>query len=185
MIENLKIEFNRNVFKPTGTSELLISSIKKKLKLKGDVLDLGAGSGYIGLKLLRLFERRFNLYASDVNAKSVEFIKKNAKLNKLKVNAKTGSLLKVWKKKKFNFIINDISGISEDVAKISPWFKNVSCKSGKDGTKLTIKVIKDSKNFLKKKGILCFPVISFANEKKIVNFTKKKFKNLKIIGLNE
>ena len=61
----------------------------------------------------------------------------------------------------------------------------MSCKSGKDGTKLTIKVIKDSKNFLKKKGILCFPVISFANEKKIVNFTKKKFKNLKIIGLNE
>ena len=93
--------------------------------------------------------------------------------------------LKFGKKKKFNFIINDISGISEDVAKISPWFKNVSCKSGKDGTKLTIKVIKDSKIFLKKKGILCFPVISFANEKKIINFTKKKFKNLKIIGLNE
>tara|TARA_B100000989_G_scaffold298801_1_gene289959 strand:- start:1182 stop:1868 length:687 start_codon:yes stop_codon:yes gene_type:complete len=185
MIENLKIEFNHNVFKPTGTSELLISSIKKNLKLEGDVLDLGAGSGYIGLKLLRLFEGRFNLYASDVDAKSVKFIKKNAQLNKLKVNAKTGSLLKVWKKKKFNFIINDISGISEDVAKISPWFKNVSCKSGKDGTKLTIKVIKDSKSFLKNKGILCFPVISFANEKKIVNFTKKKFKRLKMIGLNE
>ena len=107
---------------------------------------MGAGSGYIGLKLLRLFEGGFNLYASDVDAKSVEFIKKNAQLNKLKVNAKTGSLLKVWEKK-FNFIINDISGISEDIAKISPWFKNVSCKSGKDGTKLTIKVIKTQKTF--------------------------------------
>ena len=59
---------------------------------------MGAGSGYIGLTLLRLFEGGFNLYASDVDAKSVEFIKKNAQLNKLKVNAKTGSLLKVWKK---------------------------------------------------------------------------------------
>ena len=59
-------------------------------------------------------------------------------------------------KKKFNFIINDISGISEDVAKISPWFKNVSCKSGKDGTKLTIKVIKDSKKLFKKKRYTLF-----------------------------
>ena len=50
--------------------------------------------------------------------KSVEFIKKNAQLNKLKVNAKTEVCLK-FGKKKFNFIINDISGISEDVANIT------------------------------------------------------------------
>ena len=49
---------------------------------------------------------------------------------------------------------------------------------------LQLKLSKTQKLF-KKKGILCFPVISFANEKKIVNFTKKKFKRLKIIGLNE
>ena len=185
MKENLKINFSRRVFKPTGTSELLISSIKKNLRLRGEVLDLGAGSGYIGLKLLRLFKSRFNLSASDIDKKSVEFIKKNARLNNLNVNAKTGSLLKIWKKKKFDFIINDISGVSEDIAKISPWFKNVSCKSGRDGTKLTTKVIKKSKKFLKKKGILCFPIISFANEKKIINLTKKNFKKLKVIGFNE
>ncbi len=100
MKENLKINFSRKVFKPTGTSELLISSIKKNLRLRGEVLDLGAGSGYIGLKLLRLFKSRFNLSASDIDKKSVEFIKKNARLNNLNVNAKTGSLLKIWKKKK-------------------------------------------------------------------------------------
>ncbi len=37
---------------------------------------------------------------------------------------------------------------AEEVAKISPWFKDVSCKSGKDGTKLTMKIIKESKKFL-------------------------------------
>ena len=183
----IKRNFNQiqNIFKPTGTSDLLINSIKKRLKLRGDVLDLGAGSGYIGIKLLKLFNNKFNLNASDIDKKSVEFIDKIARKNKLNINTKTGSLLKIWKNKKFDFIINDISGISEEIAKLSPWFKNVSCKSGKDGTKLTLKVINDSKNFLKKKGILCFPVISFANEKKIIKFTKKNFKNVKRIGFNE
>ena len=39
MIENLKIKFNHNVFKPTGTSELLISSIKKNEKITPKIID--------------------------------------------------------------------------------------------------------------------------------------------------
>ncbi len=183
--KSLLIKYKKNTFVPTGTSDLLVESVNKKLKLKGDVLDLGAGSGYVGLKLLNLFKDEFNLFASDIGKSSVQTIKSNALINKKKIIAKIGSLFKPWKNHKFNFIINDVSGISEDIAKISPWFKNVSCKSGKDGTKLTIQIIKKSKKFLDKKGIICFPILSFANENKILENAKKQFKYVKKIGHKE
>ena len=183
--KNLVIKYKKNTFIPTGTSDLIIESVIKNLKIKGKVLDLGAGSGYVGLKLLNVFKDKFNLFASDIEKSSIQIIKYNAKINKKKIIVKTGSLFKPWKNYKFNFIINDVSGISEDVAKISPWFKNVSCKSGKDGTKLTVKIIKESKKFLDKKGIICFPILSFANENKVLESAKKQFKHVKKIGYKE
>ena len=183
--KKLLIKHKKNTFISTGTSDLLIESIKKKLKLKGKVLDLGAGSGYVGLKLLDLFKDKFNLFASDIGKSSAQIIKSNAKINKKNIIVKTGSLFKPWKNYKFDFIINDVSGISEDVAKISPWFKNVSCKSGKDGTKLTVQIIKESKKLLNKKGIICFPILSFAYENKVLDIAKKQFKYVKKIGYKE
>ena len=183
--KSLIIKYKKNTFIPTGTSDLLVESVKKRLKIKGKVLDLGAGSGYVGLKLLNLFNDKFNLFASDIGKSSTQIIKSNAKINKKKIIIKTGSLFKPWKNYKFDFIINDVSGISEDVARVSPWFKNVSCKSGKDGTKLTIKIIKESKNFLNKKGVICFPILSFANENKILESVKKQFRYVKKIGYKE
>jgi methylase of polypeptide subunit release factors len=180
--KNLLIKYKKKIFIPTGTSDLLIESVKKNLKIKGEVLDLGAGSGYVGLKLLSLFKDKFELFSSDIGKYTAKIIKLNAKINSKKVTVKTGSLFKPWKGYKFDFIVNDVSGISEDVAKISPWFKSVSCKSGKDGTKLTLKILKESKKFLKKKGVICFPVLSFAKEDKILENAKKQFKNVKKIG---
>ena len=183
--KNLIINYKKNTFVPTGTSDLLVETIKKKLKIKGDVLDLGAGSGYVGIKLLSLFKDKFNLFASDIGRTATQIIKSNAKINKKDIIVRTGSLFKPWKNYKFDFILNDVSGISEDVAKISPWFKDVSCKSGKDGTKLTIQIIKESKNFLSKKGVICFPILSFANENKVLENVKKNFKYVKKIGYKE
>lgn len=183
--KNLVINLKKNTFIPTGTSDLIIESVKKKLKIKGNVLDLGAGSGYVGIKLLNLFKDKFNLFASDIEKAVTKIIKSNAKINKKDIIVKTGSLFKPWKNYKFDFIINDVSGISEDVAKISPWFKDVSCKSGKDGTKLTTQIIKDSKNFLRKGGVICFPVLSLANEDRVLETAKKQFKYVRKIGYKE
>lgn len=183
--KKLLFKCKKNIFIPTGTSDLLIKSIESNLKIKGKVLDLGAGSGYVGLNLLNLFKDKFELFASDIGKSSSKLIKSNAKINKKKIIVKTGSLFKPWKFYKFNYIINDVSGIAEDVAQISPWFKNVSCNSGIDGTKLTVKIIEDANNFLYKSGVICFPVLSFSNEKKVLRITKKKFRYVKKIGYKE
>ena len=184
MQKNHIIKLNNRVFRPTDTSNLLLSSLTNQ-KLKGKILDLGCGSGYIAINLLNLKNPKIKMYASDISDEACKLTEKNASLNGLKINVKKGSLYQPWKDYKFNFIINDVSGISEDVANISPWFKNVSCKSGKDGTKLTVQIIKESKNFLNKKGIICFPVLSFAKENKILESAKKQFRYIKKIGYKE
>jgi len=50
-IKKLDIVTNKSVFTPTGTSNLLIQVSKKVIKSKGKILDLGCGSGIIGISL--------------------------------------------------------------------------------------------------------------------------------------
>ena len=180
MLKIKNIKLSNKVFKPTDTSELLLSCLKS-LKLKGKVLDLGCGSGYIAINLLNPKNSKIDMYASDVSDDACKLARKNSKLNKLIINIKKGSLYKPWKNNKFNFIINDVSGISQVIAKKSKWFKNVSCDSGEDGTKLTLKVLKSSKNHLEKNGVIIFPILSLSREQKIFNFLKKNFKKYKIL----
>ena len=90
-------------------------------------------------------------------------------------------MFKPRSKCKFNYIINDISGISSTIAKKSKWFRYVPSSSGIDGTKLTIKIIKDLK-YLDKNGKLYLPLISLSNTKKVLNFAKKKFNKIKVVS---
>ena len=115
---------------------------------------------------------------------SVNIFCANFKTYKCDVELKKGSLFLPWKNKKFDLIINDVSGISETLAKKSSWFKNVPCKTGVDGTNLTLKIIKSSQNYLNKNGGIIFPIISLSNSRKIEKTLKKKFKKIKIISNN-
>ena len=101
------------------------------------------------------------------------------------MEAKYGSLFEPWKEEKFDYIVDDISGVAEEVAKISPWFENIPCNSGKDGTLLTIEVIKQASEFLNPDGALFFPVISFSNTEKISEFARRKFSNVDLICREE
>ena len=99
---------------------------------------------------MRIFKNNFDLFASDLASSSIKIIKDNANTNKCDVKVKKGNLFNPWKNQKFDFIINDVSGVAEKIAQISPWFKFTSCKSGKDGTKLTLKVLGGKKIFKRK-----------------------------------
>jgi|OM-RGC.v1.012819535 methylase of polypeptide subunit release factors len=185
MIQNTNIiKFNNKVFKPTDTSNILLSSLKN-LKLKGKILDLGCGSGYIAIGVLNFKNKKIEMYGSDISEEACKLTEKNAKFNGYKINVKKGSLYQPWKNFKFNFIINDVSGISEVLAKKTKWFKNVSCESGEDGTKLTLNVLKNSKKYLLKNGAIIFPVLSLANEEKIFDYLKNNFKNYKILATQD
>jgi len=189
--ENLKINKNKlklyvsnRAFKPTATTEFLIRDALSIIKKPVDVLDLGCGIGVVGILVNKFLKNRKKIYASDVSGEAIKIAEKNFRMHKCNFELKKGSLLSPWEGKKFDLIINDVSGISETIAKKSKWFKNVPCNSGKDGTKLTIKIIDSTSLHLNRNGGIIFPIISLSNSKKIFNKLKKKFKTFKIISSN-
>jgi len=174
----IKLNTSSKVFVPTQTTHYLLEAVKKKIdkKKKLEIIDMGCGNGVLGISLLKIFQNITKLVFTDISKESLDDCEKNIKINKLKKRNYELINSDVFKKisiQKFDVIINDISGISEPVAKISPWFNKVSCKSGKNGTNLTINFLKNYKKYLKNKGKVFFPLISLSNEKIIFNFLKK------------
>ena len=178
--KNSKIYYYNNpmVFSPTRTTKLIIKAIsknKKKFKKRKKILDLGCGSGIIGMTIKKNIFKDSDIYFSDFSENSVEITKKNLVLNKLNCEVKKSYLMKKWKKNKFDLIVNDISGISSFFQKKKIWYnKFIPCDSGLDGTKLTLKFFKDFKT---KDVSVIVPLISLSNVLKVKNyFLKKKIK---------
>lgn len=173
------------VFTPNLTTKILIDAIldhsKKKKKFFNKAVDLGCGCGAIGVSLKKLGIIKNKFYMSDISKKAVFNSKYNLNKNKLIGDVRTGSMFKPWSTHKFDLIINDISAISSDLARISPWFKKIPCRSGRDGTKLSIDFLKQVPKFSMKNANIIFPVLSLSNEKKIITFAKEKFKNIKLL----
>ena len=167
---------DKKIFTPNLTTklsyEVSINHIKKNFK----VLDLGCGSGILGILIKKKYQN-IKLFSSDIDQNAVKFTKKNFKKNNIKGDVRESNLFGNWKKMKFDYIINDVSGISNKIAIKSPWFKKiVTCDTGLDGTKLSSEILEQSKKYLKKKGIIQIPLISLSNIPKIIALAKKNFK---------
>lgn len=176
------IKLKKEVFKPNATTRLLVENAFKIIKKKSDILDLGCGTGYVGLTIAQKFKNKNNYFFSDLSKKAINLCKNNAKRNKIKIIAKSGSMYDPWVGMKFDLIIESISAIAKKVAIVSPWYKNgIPCDCGEDGTELVNEILKVSKKYLKKNGKLIFPIVTLSNKKKILKTAKRQFKNVKLL----
>src|SRR3990167_1332390 len=181
----LKLDMPRGVFTPTGTSKVLVKAVGEFVKQPGKLLDLGCGCGVVGISLQQLGLVKGSLYVSDLSKKAVDCAEMNAKQYKCPIVAKCGPLFEPWKEEKFDYIVDDVSGVSEEVAKISPWFNNVPCNSGQDGTELIVQVIKEACRHLNPFGKLFFPIVSFSNVDKILKVAHQNFSQVKRLAHEE
>ncbi len=83
--------------------------------------------------------------------------------------------MKPWKNNKLDYIISDVAAIADEIAKISPWYKDCINNAGIDGTKNAVAFISTANKYLNKRGKIIFPIISLSNEKKIILKLKKNF----------
>lgn len=173
------------VFLPTATTTSLISAVKEYVRKPGKLLDLGAGSGVVGIALSLMGLVNAPLYASDLSENAKECLLENCERYDVLVKGETGSLFNPWANEKFDYIVDDISGVAEEVAKISPWFKNIPCQSGMDGTDLTIQVLRNAPLYLNRGGLLFFPIISLSNADKILNVAREEFSCVKLLRKDE
>ncbi len=176
---------NKNdVFQPTATSDFLIKAVADNLDNEELLLDLGCGNGIVGITLANL-KKANKVFFSDISQNAVDLANENIKLNNCRGKAIRSDIFSSWQNNKFNIIVNDISGISENIALLSSWFKNVPCDSGPDGCKNIERVLIESVNYLLPSGRLFFPVISLSDTKKIINIANKIFPKLNKLSHNE
>ena len=177
----LDLEKSDKVFTPTKTTEVIIEGILKNNSQKKDTLDLGCGCCVIGLSLFKNGLVKEPLYVSDNSDRAIENVKINAKKNGCSIVAKKSNLFSEWKGQKFEAIVCDVSSISDEVAKISPWFDSVECSTGVGGDKLIKEVIANVSNYAAKDCRFYFPIISLSDVNSIKSHAQKYFKNLKSI----
>ena len=173
-----------NSFEPNLTSSLIVDSAKK-LDLEGKfILDLGCGCGALGLSLIKFRPKLIDLLDVShgalqdciTNINNMDLKLANTDVNVIQGDCFTG----LDENKKYDLIINDVSGISEFIAKISPWFANAPCNSGIDGISLFKKIILQAKHFLKPGGILLSPLLSLSNINQAKLFLDDLFDNYQV-----
>lgn len=182
---NFKFYLDDKTFIPTQTTSAITEAAIESINTPLKVLDLGCGCGIVAILLSKCLPFKIDLYASDLSDTVEEVVSKNAEIHDIKITTKQSNVFKNWKGHKFDAIINDISGVSESVAELTPWFKNISCESGKGGDILVNKVIRESRNYLNDNGFLIFPIISFSNKKSILSQANKHFDCVELLKRDE
>ena len=175
------IVVDEGVFKPTETSQCLIKGVIDGESDPIDaLLELGCGCGIVGIELNKRLSIN-NMFASDISDKAVQNTINNYSNANLSALVKCSSTFEGWPGRLFDVIVDDISGISKHVARISPWFNGISMCDGDDGTKNTIDVIQQAPSHLNDGGRLYFPTISLSNEDKILQVASNVFTHVELI----
>jgi release factor glutamine methyltransferase len=167
-----------SIFKENLTSKLLQeASIKivNKQNSISKILELGCGDGNISKYLFKNQKKKNILSASDISKKAIKVAKKKFEQ---KINFKTGDLFNPWKGQKFNIIISDVSCINDQVALLSPWYKNIKCSCGKNGLNNIKKILVNIDKYAEDKCLFILPIISLCNTSELYNLLKRKFKKV-------
>jgi len=170
------------VFTPNTTTNLLIDAVKGAISKRSSVLDLGCGTGVVGIALHLQDLVKEPLNASDLSKESVLCSRENFERYNCTAEAHQGSLFDPWVDRKFDVIVDDISGIAQRVAEISPWFQGVPCDTGNDGVDLVVDIINNASKYMEDGGCLFFPVLSLSNVDRILQVANENFKNVERVG---
>lgn len=143
--------------KTNRATECLLENVLIKGK---DFLDLGCGYGMVGIVCAK--ENPFlNLYMSDINQRAVRFAKENVLNYNLEAVIKSGDLFSPWKDYVFDMILF-----------------NPPMAAGKE---VWMKAIEQSYYFLRENGTI--QVVAYHNKggKRIMEYMKKIYKNIKTL----
>jgi len=169
------IEVMPGVFEPNRTTDLLLDAALKHPLAGRSALDLGCGTGVVGVCVKKLGGIG-KLCGSDISVAAVENARHNAARLGLEADYRQGSVFAPWANRQFDVILNDVSGVAEPIARLSPWYPpEIFCDAGLDGSAWTTKVLEAGREHLSRDGVLFFPTVSLSNEVRILEVAHSMF----------
>ncbi len=177
----IELDTQDGVFTPNATTAVFLSAIEEYLSQPCKVLDLGSGTGVVGITLAQKGLVAGSLRASDIGETAVQCIRKNCEKYNIEVDARVGSLFEPWQGEKFDCIADLVSVIAEGAAKISPWYNGISCAAGVDGADLVVEILETAPQHLTDQGKIFFPIISLANVDRVLAAAKANFTHVEFL----
>ncbi len=169
-----------NSFEPNLTTGMIYyfadREIKRLLVKKPylKVLELGCGSGIISLLLKKKYDQKLDLYLSDIMELSVDDARKNFEKNNLSATIKKSDMFEAWDlNTEFDVIIYDVTGISGEIAKLSPWFEKAYASDCVTGVTHLLNFFNTVQKMNFKEKSVIFPLLSLSNYKIAKNYINK------------
>ncbi|MGE4596884.1 MAG: peptide chain release factor N(5)-glutamine methyltransferase [Methylophilaceae bacterium] len=181
----LKFLISSDTLIPRQDTELIIDLIYKQFSKnqKLIILDLGTGSGIIGITLAKIFLNS-EVLISDISLKALEISKKNISYHNLKnIQTIQSNWMKNIPSNKFDIIVSNPPYINEydnhlSIPELS-YEPKIALISKEDGYADIAQIIQQSPKFLKKNGVL-YLEHGFDQSEKIKHlFSENHFINIK------
>lgn len=180
-----KINVDKRVLIPRFETEELVENtikyIKKYFSLPVDILEVGTGSGCISITLKKELEN-VNITASDISIDALEVALSNAKENNADINFVNTDIYKGINKK-FDCIISNPPYISKDEKIMDIVCNNephLALFADNNGLYFYEEIIKNAKNILKDKYLICFE-IGESEAESVTSYAYKYLNNPKVI----
>ena len=166
------ILLNPGVFSPTHTSRTIADALE--IGPEDTVIDVGCGSGVLSFVAARMGAKR--VIGCDISEEAVAAATRNAKRLGLddRVEFRAGSLLDPVRDVRATVLIGDVSGIPDELAKVSGWFEDVP-SGGPTGAELPRKLLESIGDTLKAGGRLYLPTGSLQDESAIIAAARRIF----------
>jgi len=179
----LTINVDERVLIPRFETEYLVDKIIKLFdnRKKLNILDLCTGSGCISISLKKHLDALVD--AVDISKEALDLAKENANINNVEINFIQKDILKDFNfKKKYDLIISNppYVKLDEEVSENTKYEPSIALYPGEDDILFYKQIIKNSKKYLKKDGVLAFEIGS-TQSNRIKNVAKNVFSNPKII----
>ncbi len=160
----LKFKVNENVLIPRFETEELVENIKNYLEKKNitnpKILDLGCGSGVIGLTLKSFFKDA-DITLTDISDEALQVARENASNLNLDVNFIKSDWFSNVKVDKYDVIVSNPPYIKTD-EEIEEIVKNnepaLALYGGADGLDCYRKILKDINKYLKDDYLIAFEI---------------------------
>ena len=162
------IQLSPGVFRPSSTSVVLAEALEIK---PGDlVIDAGCGSGVLSFVAARLGAER--VYGCDISDEAVQLARKNAALLGLgdRTDFRAGNLFEPLADVEADVVIGDVSGIPDDIAKMTGWFPG-----GPTGAELPIKMLEAARERLKSGGRFYLPTGTIQDQNRVLDAARRVF----------